>query len=258
MDTTQEREAGLVDERARRWDGAPIPVGVGTLAVLVGAAHLVFIVGPPLLAAPVPSFPSLRVGDVLDVITPLVVVPLAGLLFLMASPRMPSALALLGFVVIAIAWVEGQAMHLAANAIGHHVVGDASLLSTFVTYLDEDLSHQIWHGAVLGLAAMTMYRATAGPGSRVAARTTGGAIAGALLFGFTYFLMVVEGRTAVGALPAAAVLAIAGVVAARGGVFRRPALVFYVLAFIVALALAVTWAALNGWRLVEFSEVFDV
>jgi hypothetical protein len=235
---------------------SPLSLGRGALAILVGAAYLLFIVGPPLLATPIGFFPSLRTGDVLDLVTPLVVIPLAGLFFLAASPRPPSRLAVVSFVVASVVWVEGQAIHLAANAIGHHVPADDSPLSSLVAYLDEDLSHQLWHGSVAVIAAMTMYRAALGPTSRVPAGTVAAVILGGVLFGLTYFLMVVEGRTAGAALPVAAAMAIAGLVTARAAVLARPALGFYVVGFVVSLGLAFIWASLNDWRLVEFSEVF--
>ena len=234
----------------------PIALGIGTLAILVGAAYLVFVVGPPLLAAPVEFFPSLRTGDLLDLVTPLVVIPLAGLLFIAGSRQPPTRPAILAFVVVSVVWVQGQAIHLAANAIGHHIPADGSLLSALVTYLDEDLSHQMWHGAVIAIAAMTMYRAASGPPSRVPARTVAAVIVGGALFGLTYVLMVVEGRTAGFALPVAAAMAIVGLATLRAGILARPALGFYVVGFVVALGLAVVWASLNEWQLVEFSEVF--
>lgn len=228
----------------------------GTLAILLGAAYLVFVVGPPLLTAPVGFFPSLRTGDLLDLITPLVVIPLAGLLYVAASRRSPSRPALVALVVVSVVWVEGQAIHLAANAIGHHVPADGSLLSALVTYLDEDLGHQMWHAAVIAVAAMTMYRAATGPPSRIPARTVAAVFVGGALFGLTYFLMVVEGQTAGYALPAAAAMGIVALAGSRSGILARPALTFYVVGFVVAFGLAIIWASLNDWSLVEFSDVF--
>lgn len=235
-------------------DTTPLHRKVGVIAFAYGAAHLVFIVAPPFLSRPFGAS-GLRTGDILDLATPLILVPLGWLLFRVAAPQPPSALGIGVFMLLAVVWVQGQASHLAANAIGHLVV-ETGDLQHLVDYLDEELSHQMWHGAVIGLAALTMRRAWTAPPQAMAGRTVAAMLIGAVLFGATFFSMVVEGVTWPFALPAALILLVAGVVAKDGRPVSRPVIGFFVVAFAVALGLSATWAALHGWELVEFSKVF--
>ena len=227
---------------------------VGAIALAFGAAHLVLIVAPPFLAGSVGES-GLRSGDLLDFLAPLILIPLGWLLFRAASPQPPSAVHSGLFMLLAVVWVQGQAAHLAANAIGHLVTGPGQL-QALVHYLDEELSHQLWHGAVIGLAALTMRRAWLGTPQAVVGRTIAAVVSGAILFGATFFSMVVEGVTWPFGLPAAALLFVVGVVATRGRPFSRPVIGYFVLAFAVALLLSATWAGINEWELVEFSKVF--
>ncbi|HEX6129273.1 MAG TPA: hypothetical protein VF071_09660 [Candidatus Limnocylindria bacterium] len=235
-------------------DATPLHRNVGVIAFAYGAAHLVFIVAPPFLSEPFGAS-GLRTGDILDFATPLVLIPLGWLLFRVAAPQPPSALGIGVFMLLAVVWVQGQAMHLAANAISHLVV-EPGELQHLVDYLDEELSHQLWHGAVIGLAALTMRRAWTVPPQAMAGRTLAAVLIGAVLFGATFFSMVVEGVTWPFALPAALILLVVGLVATGGRPVSRPVIAFYVVAFSVALGLSATWAALNDWELVEFSKVF--
>ena len=213
----------------------------------------VFILGPPFLPGTFGPYPQLRWGDVLDLATPLVVLPAAWLLFRSARVERPTAAETFVFVALAAIWAEGQGMHLAANAIGHLVGEGTGDLQTLTHDLDENLSHLLWHGALIGLSALIVRRslrgdAAAAPGSRVALGLA------AALFGFTFFAMVVEGGTAVIGLPGAALAAVNGLVVARKSLLRRPAAAFFTLGFLLALALCLVWAALNGWQLIEFSQ----
>ena len=90
-------------------------------------------------------------------------------------------------------------MHLAANAIGH-LVGDGTGDLQMLTHdLDEVLSHVIWHAALIGLSALIVWRALQHPPlqRRWSARSLAALALAPLLFGFTFFAMVVEGPEAV-------------------------------------------------------------
>jgi predicted membrane channel-forming protein YqfA (hemolysin III family) len=228
---------------------------IGALAIGFGVAYLLLVAGPPLLGQASAPYPLLSTGDLLDFVTPLVLLPLSGVVFLAAAPSPTSRLEVMGLVALSILWVQGQAMHLAANAIGHYVVDTGTDLGVLVAFLDEDLSHLMWHGAVIGLAGMTMYRSAGAP-PHILASGAGTAVAiGGGLFGFTYFLMVVEGRTWPFGLSAAVLAAIFGWVLSEGRPLQRPALGLYLVGAVVALGLSVVWGAINDWQLVEFSTV---
>jgi hypothetical protein len=190
----------------------------------------------------------------MDLLTPLVVIPLAWwVLDGIAGLR---GRTLIAFLLIAVLWVEAHGIHLAANAIGDAFdVGaprdafyatDAGVLDHF---LDEDLSHWAWHLAWVGLSVLMLLLATGrpawptGPGGL----TTG--LAGGI-HGGTFFLVTAEGGTAGLGIPASIVLLLwSGLETARGS--ANPVFRFFLVSSIATLALDLAWAAANGGRLVE-------
>ena len=58
-------------------------------------------------------------GDVLDLLTPLVLIPIYWLLFQIHPHRPPSQQQMLVFLLFATLWIQGQGMHLVADSIGH-------------------------------------------------------------------------------------------------------------------------------------------
>jgi hypothetical protein len=110
----------------------------------------VFIVSPAFFNQQFAPYPLVKTGDILDLFTPLVLIPLYWVLFRVSRDKTPSEREVIIFLVLAAFWVEGQGMHLAANSIGHLTKGmsnsDANALTHF---FDEILSHYLWH---IGLA----------------------------------------------------------------------------------------------------------
>src|SRR4029079_18459423 len=97
------------------------------------------------------------------------------------------------FLVIAILWVEGQAIHLATNAIGdvfHPVPARGTFYATEAGCLDhwfdEGLGHWLWHLAWATLSIMILWRA---PGRRdwPAAATWADGIGGGIPGGVCFF-----------------------------------------------------------------------
>jgi hypothetical protein len=228
---------------------------VGWAALTYGAALAAFIILPAMAPATYAPYPVLRWGDVIDLFTPLVVLPLAWWLFRVAAPDRPRGWETLLFVAFAGLWASGQGMHLAANAIGHLVEEGQTDLYRLTHDLDEVVSHYIWHIGVVGLAVVTILRALRGAGSAPLRRSSWIAVGvGGLIYGFTYFVSIVEAGTTPLTVPAALVLLVGG--GALGGrrAASRPILAFFLLAFGLALLLCLVWAAMNGWQLKEFSE----
>jgi hypothetical protein len=218
-------------------------------------ALAVLVVGPPLLAGAFPLYPLLTFGEILDLLTPVVLIQLGWLAFRAAAPESPSTKQVLVFVGVAALLIEGQAMHLAASAIGHYVVPGQGDLARLSHDLDEALSHFIWHGGIIGLAVLIAWRAWHAPSTPTSVRA-GIVIAGAaLVYGATYFLMVIEGGTAILGLPAAVAFGGIGAWMAGRRIMGRPGAAVFVLGSIFAVALMVAWAAMNGWTLPQFSEV---
>lgn len=60
---------------------------LSVLTVIFAVAFTVFFIGPPLLGTTFSLYPLMRVGDVLDILTPLVLLPLSALApFLVTCP----------------------------------------------------------------------------------------------------------------------------------------------------------------------------
>jgi hypothetical protein len=160
------------------------------------------------------------------------------------------------FVIIAAVWIEGQGIHLAANAFGDAFARGDARDAFYATdagdldhWLDEVLSHWMWHVAWVGLSILMLAVAT-----RQRVWPTGGAdattaIAG-LVHGITFFFVTTEGGTTAMGIPLSIVLlAWSGSETARGS--THPVFRFYLVASIVTLLVYLVWAAFNGWRLVE-------
>lgn len=165
------------------------------LLLLFALAFAAFIVGPAFLGIQFAPYPLLKVGDVLDLLTPLVLIPLYWLLLQSASAGAAGLRAGVPFVLLSALWVEGQGLHLGANSIGHLLEGaSASAAFTLTYFYDEVLSHYLWQLGIIGLSALLVLHAWRTPPG-VPFRLGLPAAAGAL-HGFTFFLIVVEGGTA--------------------------------------------------------------
>jgi hypothetical protein len=212
-------------------------------------AFAVLIMGPCVLGIPLPGYPHMAVADALDLFTPVVLLPLYGRL-LYEAHGVPSARVGAAFLVLAALWVEGQGIHLAANSLGHHV-NDAApeALRSLVYFYDEGLSHALWHSGVMGLSALCMW-----PGGRALAHDALGVpLACSVVYGFTYFCMVIEGATAVVGVPFAVGAALVAL-RSRASLARRPVPLFFAAGYAFASLLFLVWGVWWG-GLPEFSEV---
>jgi hypothetical protein len=157
-------------------------------------------------------------------------------------------------MVLAALWVEGQGMHLAANSIGHlleEMTGsNASILTSFY---DEVLSHYLWHLGVVGLSALLLTRQWQNPftGER---SPLGLPLLAGIIHGLTFFVVVVEGGTALFGIPFAIVVILAGLVWGRDKLREQPLLLFLLVSYIVAMLFFAGWGIYWG-GLPEFSEL---
>jgi len=217
-------------------------------------AFAVFFVGPPVLGGQFGPYPLMKLGDVFDLLTPLVLIPLYWLLFQVGQEKRPSLREGVAFMVLAALWVEGQGMHLAANSIGHLLEEMADSDAAILTALyDEVLSHYLWHLGIVGLSALLLIRQWQNPftGER---SSLGLLLLAGIIHGLTFFVVVVEGGTALLGIPFAIIVILAGLVWGRAKLPEQPLLLFFLVSYVVAMLFFAGWGLYWG-GLPEFSEL---
>lgn len=218
-----------------------------------GILYPVMLIAPALLSQQFAPYPLLKNGDILDLFTPVILLPLYWLMLEHGGRGEATSREHLIFVVLAAMWAMGQGMHLGANAVGHLLKGfeqtDAYALNYF---LDEDLSHYIWHAASIGMIVLLLVRQMRSPftGERSSLVMEGIA---ALFYGITYFIVTVEAGTVSLGLPFAIAVVLLGLVR-RKDLRAQPLLAFFFLSTLLALILFAVWGIY--WRgFPQFSEV---
>jgi hypothetical protein len=224
------------------------------LTLLFAVAFAVFLIGPALLSAQFNPYPLLKTGDVFDLLTPLVLIPLYWYLFRSSANEQPSHQETVVFLILTALWIEGQGMHLAANSIGHLLDAasetDASVLTGFY---DEVLSHYLWHSGVVSLSVLLMWRGWHHPLNDVNTSLWAGQLAG-LIYGLTFFIIVVEAGTAPLGVTYALLTTVFGMTRGRRHLNNQPLLTFFTIGAVVSSVLFAAWAIRWG-GLPEFSEV---
>jgi hypothetical protein len=223
-----------------------------SLILVFAIAFAFFILAPAFLGRPLPAYPLMHWADVLDILTPLILIPLYWLLFTDSGRRARSRGLVITFLVLAALWTEGQGMHLSANSISNLLGGGSTDVHGLVHFYDEVLSHYMWHIAIVGLSVVLLVGRGEGGAAAVPARW-GIVIPSAILYGFTFFAAVDEGTTIPFGLPAA-VLIVLGLWLRRRRELRSDNLTaFFFYGYVIALLLLAGWFAYWG-GFPEFSE----
>jgi hypothetical protein len=168
---------------------------------------------------------------------------------------------LVAFLVIAALWVEGQGIHLAANAIGDAFPsGGAETFYQTVPgdldfWLDEVLSHWMWHVAWVAFSALVFAAAATRASAPPARRASPTAAVAGLVHGATFFVVSVEGVTTLLGIPASVLILAWSLLEARRGRTRQPVVTFFLVTTVVTLLGYAGWGALHNWTLPEFSKV---
>jgi hypothetical protein len=205
-----------------------------------------FIFGPALLRRPVSFYPAMHWGDIADLLTPLVMIPLYWILFTSGGRVAPGRGASLGFLIPAAVWVEGQGMHLAANSIGNLMGEGTDAVQGLVHFYDEVLSHFLWHAGMLALSVLLLIRPREGESSE--SSVSWGQIApAAVLYGLTMFVAVDEGATVSMGLPAAALITFGILLLGRWRWRRDNLTAFFLVGYAEALVLFAGWFAYWGY-----------
>lgn len=226
---------------------------VARLTLLFAILFAVLLIAPAYLNRPFGPYPLLRQGNILDLLTPLVLIPVYWLLFEVTPDRPPGRRETVVFLVLAVLWVMGHSTHLAGNAIGH-LAGESggSDAAELTHFIDEDLSHYLWLLGIIGLAALAIYRQWrlpfAGPPEGTAL-----VVAAAAIHGLNYFLSTVEAGTNGLGIGFAVAVVVFGLLRRRE-LDARPIARFFVIAYALSLVLFLVWGLYWG-GLPEFSEL---
>jgi hypothetical protein len=152
-------------------------------------------------------------------------------------------------------------MHLAANAIGDaaRVAGltayEESVPGKLGDWIDEVLSHWIWHVAWVALVVLLAWSTWPGRSKDTYSGTgTGPALIGGAIQGFTWFVVTVEGVTAALGIPAAVVWLGIGALHRRAAATARVTAAYMVATGAVALLGYLGWGVVNGGELPEFTK----
>jgi hypothetical protein len=214
-----------------------------------------FLLIPPTLKPSVGPPQAFTAQEAMDLLTPLVILPLAW--WILDATGGLHGRALVAFIVIAALWGQAQGIHLAANAIGDAFNAGPDRDAFYATtagdldhWLDEVLGHWAWHVAWVALSVLMLV--LAGHGGPVQADGRGRALstlAGAIA-GVVFFFVTTEGDTWQLGIPACVVLlAWAGRDRLRGS--SHPIVVFLIASSVATLLGYLIWAIRFGWPLVE-------
>jgi len=213
------------------------------------------------LRSPFIYYPLMSYQDVLDILTPLVLIPIYWLLFKYAANDESSPVEEIVFMVLAAIWVEGQGLHLSSNSINNLAealakkqVIDITATSIYqLTYFyDEHLSHYMWHIGVVGFAALLIYREWRRPAG--IPTTWWATIVAGLVYGISIFCIFLEGQTLVLGLPFTITITLLTLIWGRRKMAHQPILAFFFISCLVAVLLFGGWGLYWG-GLPQFSDV---
>ena len=231
------------------------------LTLVFAVLSIVFFLLLIFFRIPLALYPLMSYQDALDILTPLVLIPIYWLLFKYAATDESNPVEEIAFMVLAAIWVQGQGLHLSANSINNlaetlakkQVIDITSTSIYQLTYFyDEHLSHYMWHFGILGLAALLIYREWRRPAG-ISTTWWATALAG-LIYGFTYFCIFLEGQTVVLGLPFAIVISLLTLIWGRKRLVRQPILAFFFITCLLAVLLFGGWGLYWG-GFPEFSDV---
>ncbi len=210
---------------------------------------------------PFPLYHLMSYQDVSDLLTPLVLIPIYWLMFRASSAKETSQRGEIIFIILAAIWILGHGVHLAANSIDNLIENLAKNQELDITgtdiyaltyFLDENLSHYLWHGAILGLTAFLSISEWRSP---VEAKTNWWltTIAG-IIYGFATFCVFNEGQTVFLGFPFAILFTLITIIWLRKLLPNKPIIAFFFIASLVTVVLFIGWGLYWG-GFPEFTEV---
>lgn len=221
------------------------------LAILSAVFFLVLV----FFRTPFQLYPLMSWQDALDILTALVLLPFYWVIFKSCSSKQSSLAAEIAFVMLSALWVFGHGMHLSANSINNLSEGLAEKqtldilgtdIYTLTYFYDETLSHYLRDLGLLGLIALLIYREWKHPAG--IATTWWATIAGGIIYGFTFFLVYLEGNTVALGYPFAVIVTLLALIWGRKRFNQQPVLAFFFIAFLFVALLYSGWGLYyGGW-----------
>jgi len=218
------------------------------LTLIFAALSLIFLLLLIFFRVPFQLQPLMSWQDALDVLTPLVLIPIYWLMFRFSASGRPTLVDEIAFLALAVLWVMGHSLHLSANSISNLVEalqrsGEIDITGTSIytlTYFyDELLSHYLWHIGIIGFAALLIYREWRQPAGQ--ATVWWQALLGGLLYGFTCFCIFLEGNTVAIGLPFTLIIVLISLIWGRSRLKQQPVLAFFFVSCLVALLFLAGW-----------------
>jgi len=221
--------------------------------LIFSISFAIFVLFPPLLGYTFGPYPLMKIADVFDLFTPLILVPLYWILFHLNSKETTNLKLTVIFLGLASIWILGQSMHLTANSIGHLTESmTGTSIYTLTSFYDERLGHYVWHFGVIGLSALLIFHQWKNPLTEKI--NPGKIIPAGIIYGFTFFAMLIEGVTWPMGLPFSIIATIIILFRIGGKIKYQPLNLFFLTGYLVTLVLFTAWGI---WQqgLPEFSKV---
>jgi len=198
----------------------------------------------------------LTVGDVFDILTPIIILLLVYRIYLHIEAEIPNGSKRFNQVTIMTAlilggvfFVEGHGMHLSANAISRHLSSnELSPLYSLTYFFDETLGHIFWDGGIIILSIGLVILASANQQTKILSINHALIIPASALYGFTYFVNAVEGQTVIFTLPLAVMIPLFICELEKlklKFILSNPVLSFFASGYLFAACLFTVWGA---WR----------
>lgn len=228
---------------------------ISLIALILAVLFAIFFLLLVFIRIPFPPYPLMSWQDALDILTMLILVPLYWVLFRYSSSKRSSLAAEITFVILSALWVFGHGLHLSANSINNLSEGMADKqlfditgtdIYTLTYFYDETLSHYLRDLGLLGLVALLIWREWKQPAGDTTIWWAG--ILGGIIYGFTFFLVYLEGNTVVLGYPFALGVTLLTLIWGRKRLAHQPLLAFLFVAFLLATLLYSGWGMyFGGW-----------
>lgn len=207
------------------------------LILIFSVCFSVLLISPAFLKSDFPIFMLLRLGDVTDLATPIILLPLYWTLFqLRLNNASMKEISL--FLIFAALLAQGQGMHLSANSIDNILTEKTSDIYMLTHFFDEVLSHYIWFFGTIGLTSILLYRQFKNPFANQSKITL--EVIAALFYGITNFISVIEAQLTPVGIPYSILVVFFGFMN-RKKLKQQPLLLFFFLAHLLSLILFAAW-----------------